>query len=146
MRPAIGDTPKTLKYSAETSETLHCLGRIARAHVHRQSPEIVQRQRVEHIVLPPRHVLGDGIRIADTGAKLAAELHDSVGLRVRQRLQEDSIHDREDRRVGADAEGQRGQSNGREADVPAHRPQGVAQIGEERFHLERRRDRVYLVP
>ncbi len=127
-------------------ETLHRLGRIARAHVHRKSPEIVQRHGVEDIVLPPRHVLGDGIRIADAGAKLAAELHDSVGLRVRQRLEEDSIHDREDRCVGADAEGQRRQSNGGEAEVPAHRAQGVAQIGEERFHLGRRRDRSYLVP
>jgi hypothetical protein len=61
---------------------------------------------------------------------LSAELHDSVGLRVREWLEEDSIHDREDRRVRADAEGQRGQSNGGEAEVPATGAQGVTQIGE----------------
>jgi hypothetical protein len=55
-------------------------------------------------------------------------------LRVRERLQEDGIHDGEDCRVGADAEGQGGQSNGREPHVPAHRAQGVTQIAKQRFH------------
>ena len=113
---------------------LHGLGRIARADVHRKCAEIVQGHGVEHIVLPPRHVLGDRIRIADTGVKLAPELHDPVGLRIGQRLEEHGVDHREDRGVGADAEGQRRQRNGGERGVPTHRTQRVAKIGEDRFH------------
>jgi hypothetical protein len=101
---------------------------------------------IEYIVLPPRHVLGNGNRIADTIAKLPAELHDLVGLWVRERLKKDGIHDGKDRRVRADAEGQGSQSHDGEADVPPHRAQGVTQIGEQRFHLGPRRDRGLLVP
>ena len=65
-----------------------------------------------------------------------AELHDAVRLRVRQRLQQDGIDDREDRRVGADADGERGQRDRGEPRIPPHRAQRVAHIGEECFHWE----------
>jgi hypothetical protein len=45
-------------------------------------------------------------------------------------LKKDRIHDREDRSVGAYAEGERRESHGGERGVAAHRAQGVPEIGE----------------
>ena len=68
---------------------------------------------------------------------LPRQLHDAVRLRVRQRLQQHGVDDREDRRVGADADGERGQRDGGEPQIPPHRAEGVSQIGNEGIHQER---------
>ena len=113
---------------------LHRLRRVARSEVHRQGPEIVDRHCLEHVVLPPDHVLLDGIRVAHAGRIPAAQLHDAIGLRIGQRLEQHRIHDGENGRVRADADGERGQGNRGETDVPAHRAQGVPHVGNESLH------------
>src|SRR5262249_42633302 len=56
---------------------------------------------------------------------------DPIGLRERQRPEQDGMHDREDRRVRADAERERREGDGREAGASGERARRAAQILEE---------------
>ena len=53
------------------------------------------------------------------------------GFLVRQRLKQDRLHEREDRRVGADAKRQRPNRGDGEDGRPSQQAQGVPQVGKE---------------
>ncbi len=60
--------------------------------------------------------------------------HQAVHVAVRQGPQENPAHDREDRRVRADAQGQRQHRHGGEAGAPAEGSQRVSQFAEKSGH------------
>ena len=61
--------------------------------------------------------------------------HQPLGIRIRQRLQDDGVEDRKNRRVRADPEGQRGHGSKRESGRVAQEPEGLAQVLNECVHL-----------
>ena len=87
---------------------LGLLRAVAGAERRAGGPLPVQRHRLERLVLPPHHVLGNRVGEAVVGsAVIPAHPHDAVRLGIGKRLQQYVIDHREDRRVGADAERQR---------------------------------------
>ena len=75
--------------------------------------------------------------IGEEGAHVgtgAVEQHQLLGASDRQEAQEDLIEEGEDRRVGADAETQRGHHEKAEARVLAEHPERVAQVLDDSFH------------
>ena len=116
---------------------LHRLRRVARSEVHRQGPEIVDRHCLEHVVLPPHHVLRNRVRIAHARTEAATKLHDPVRLRVRKRLEKNRVDDGENGHICANANRKRRQRNGGKAQIAAHVAERVSQIGQESFHQNR---------
>ena len=82
------------------------------------------------------HRVGKGL-IGEEGAHVgtgAVEQHQLLGASDGQEAQEDLIEEGEDRRVGADAEAQRGHHEKAEARVLAEHPERVAQVLDDSFH------------
>ena len=71
-------------------------------------------------------------------ARQAAAVFDEdqpVGVRERQRPEQQRVHQAEDRGVGADADGEDQDGDDGEAGVAAQRAEGVAQVVQERVHV-----------
>src|SRR5690242_1342867 len=62
-------------------------------------------------------------------------LHEPVRFRVRQRPEQHAVNGAEDGRVGADAEGEGEDGDGREGGALGERTDGVAQVLEQRLHV-----------
>ena len=60
--------------------------------------------------------------------------HDSAGVRIRQRFEQDGVHRAEDRRRGSDAQGQRKCRDRCEARRAQHAARAVAQVLNQRFN------------
>ena len=73
--------------------------------------------------------------------KRARDVDEALRLRVAERPQEDGVHNREDRRVRADAERQRHDRDEREARRPGEIAQRVAKVAEGGVHVAVRRAR-----
>lgn len=92
------------------------------------------------------HILNDAglllpvVKFCDRGVGIAAlrigvhELHDPVRVRVRERLEQHRVHDREDRGVRPDAQRQRRNGGEREAWILHEHVQRVFEIVEEIAH------------
>jgi hypothetical protein len=103
-------------------------------------PSAVHRRRVaaEHAVEEPlllHEVAADGVRheVAASpafgeGVALPVDEDEALRLPHRQEAEEDLVHEREDRRAGADADGQRQKGGGREARVAQEGARGVAHV------------------
>src|SRR5882672_10821475 len=66
--------------------------------------------------------------------KVRVDSNELLGVRVRQRLQEYGIHDRENPGRGSNPEHQAQHRRGREAEVLAHHSNGKLDVLPERFH------------
>ena len=62
---------------------------------------------------------------------------DAVGIRIRQRVQHDALHDGEDRRVGADGQGQRQNGGQRERRIAREPPCRIPDLFAHRLHGDR---------
>ena len=101
----------------------------ARAPVERERLHAVHRlQAVEIVGHAVRRAAGPGVRIA------VEDVDQPVGLRDGQRPQQHGLHDGEDRRVRADADGQREQHGGGEAAVLQQDAQGISEVLQETGH------------
>jgi hypothetical protein len=72
------------------------------------------------------------VRQAQLAGDLAVHTHQLLGLRVRQRPQDDGVDDAEDRRGGADAEGERDDEDRGQPRRLAHHAERVADVQPER--------------
>src|SRR5262249_35070880 len=72
-------------------------------------------------------------READGGGVLP-DLHEAIGLAVGERLQEDRLDEAEDRRVGADAEGEGDDGDRRRGRGAEEHPQAETKVVEEGLH------------
>src|SRR6266446_5905292 len=68
------------------------------------------------------------------GWKFRVDSNELFGVRIRQRLQEHGIHDRENPGRGSNSEHQAQHRRGREAEVLAHHSNGKLDVLPERFH------------
>ena len=71
---------------------------------------------------------------ATAGPQVLPQHHQAIGAWIRQRPQHQRVDDGEDGGVGADAQRQREDGDGREPGRPQQRPDGVAQILQGRLH------------
>ncbi len=74
---------------------------IGTSKVHSWAREIIDRHSGKDIVVPPDHVLRDGVGIAYALRILSADFHEAIRLRIRQRFEEDFIDDAEDSGIRA---------------------------------------------
>ena len=92
---------------------------------------------LEHaVLLAPQHELGDGGDIPGTLGRVQHELNNPVGVRIGKRLEQHRVDDRENRRVRADAEGQRRDGGGGERRTLAEHAQGVLEVVQETLHFD----------
>ena len=98
--------------------------------LHVQGRSLHERQRVERagLRLPGDEV--DGMHAQRLGGieGVLVEDHDPVRISIWQRREQDRVHEREDRRVGADADRQRQDRHGAEPRALPKRPQRVDQV------------------
>jgi hypothetical protein len=69
--------------------------------------------------------------------ELPAQFHDPVRLRVRQRLEKNRVDHGENGRVRPDANRERGKCDSGEAQIAAHGPQRISNVGGEGVHQKR---------
>ena len=108
-----------------------------------------QRDRVAGL---RRHEVEDGVvslpveevqrrdAVALASRRLLHDADDAIGVRVGERLEQHRIHEAEDRRIGADADGQRQDGDGREPRALtecAHRVTDIPEQGRHETHLQR---------
>lgn len=62
------------------------------------------------------------------------ELHDAIGVRVRERLEQDRVHHRKDRRVRADTQRESGNGGDGERGIQANGAKGITKILEQGFY------------
>ena len=99
---------------------------------------VVDREGLEGLglVLEVEEVLG-----RDHGRPALPDVvhdHQAVGLRIRQRPQENGVHRAEYRRVGPDAQGQRGDRHEGETGSPPETTKGIPNVLNQRFHANPR--------
>jgi hypothetical protein len=104
---------------------------IAAAQIQPRTLEVVRGDRVERLRARPGHVFRDRLGALRPSLELAAQPHEAIRFRVRQRLQQHGVDHREDRGVRADPERQRGHGDQAEARVLENRATCVADVGEE---------------
>ena len=117
-------------------DSLHLLGVVAATDVHSRAGEVVSGQGLEDVVLLPSIEFRDGSRVANALEirKTANDCHDPVGVRIRQRLQQDYVDHRKDGGVGANTQRQRRDGDSRETGTLAQDAKGVSQVGEQVVH------------
>ena len=138
------ERPAGLEWRAEELEEIGA--DVARAELFREvSPGVIDDAGVERGGLlddlrlgAPMHELRRGRPGPLPLSRGVHEHHEPVGLRHVHRPQQDGVDDRENGRVGADAERQRGQGGERERRVLAQHPDGQAQVFEERLYMAHR--------
>jgi hypothetical protein len=101
----------------------HALVRTGRDIIQRVSP------RAQVQVIGRRHVVEPG-----GAAHLMEDADELLGMRIGQRPQEHRVDHGEDRRVGADAQGQRHHGGQSESGRPGEPADGVAQVLQECLH------------
>jgi hypothetical protein len=106
----------------------HELRAIAVREVQRTKPGVrAQRLDAAH-VLTVEEITPAVLAQADLVSIPSDELHEPLGLGIRQWTQQDGVDDAEDGRVGADPERQRQQRRGGEAGSPGQRADRVPQV------------------
>ena len=84
-----------------------------------------RRQALEDALVVPQV---DVLRVGQDAAAVEAHVNDARRIAHRQPLQQHRVHEAEDRRVGADAQGQREHGGRRESRALAERAPGEAQV------------------
>src|ERR1700719_2767422 len=116
-------------------DSLHLLGVVAATDVHSWAGEVVSGDGLEGVVLLPSIEFRDGSRVnALEIGKTANDCHDPVGIRIRQRLQQDYVDHRKDGGVGANTQRQRRDGDSRETGTLAQDAKGVSQVSEQVLH------------
>ena len=80
------------------------------------------------VVLLPVEKVERRDAVALAARRLLEHADDAVGVRVGQRLQQQSVDEAEDGGVGADAERERQQRHGRESRAPRQGSHGISQV------------------
>ena len=110
------------------------LGAIAAAQIQPGPREVIRRDRVERLGPGPRDVFRNGLGASGLSLELAAQAHQALRIRIRQRLQQDRVDDGEDRRIGADAKGEGGDGDDAESGVFEDGTDRVADIRKQSAH------------
>ncbi len=114
---------------------LDLLRESAASQIEAGTPEIVRRDILKSVgLLPPDIEFRDRSAGAGTLRRRVQEHHDAVRIGVSQRLEQDRVHDGEDRCIRSDSEGERGHGSDCEAGALQEHPNGVLEVFEEGFH------------
>ena len=103
-------------------DALDLLGPVAAAEIHAGAGEVVGGDPVERLGTAPGHELGNR-RCAGCAVRiLTADLNEPIRVRVRQRAQQHTVDDREDRGIRPNAQRQRHNHDQAEPRVPDNDP------------------------
>ncbi len=135
VRPMAGRTPSTSKKFWRDAPAEDLLRRAVGGDARRAAAR--RRDAGERPLQPlPVRVVARRRRVAREarGGVVLPDEDDAIGIGVRQRPDQDGVDRGEDRRVGADAEGQRRDRDRGEARRLSQQAKAVAQIGEKGVH------------